>query len=277
MAHYVVGDVHGCYDTLMALVKKIQFNPANDTLYCVGDMVGRGPKPLDVLRYILNTANVYVTLGNHDLWCMAIAYGCYDDKNSEFYGLFKTPQDLELLDQWRDSSKMLIKNDELKIIVTHAGLPPQWSLHQAQCLASEMEQALRGKNFKRVLAALEGDDPHCWHEGLTGDDRYRYVVNALTRMRFCDANGCLDFNEKNVITSQYHHLKPWFEWPHALENYRLFFGHWAALKGVSSKDNIIATDTGCIYRGFLTVYKIEDATSIPECFSVPYQEKVYSN
>jgi bis(5'-nucleosyl)-tetraphosphatase (symmetrical) len=272
MAYYVIGDIHGCFDTLMSLLKVIQFNPACDTMVCVGDLVGRGPKPLEVLRYVLNTSNVHCTLGNHDLWCMAIAYGCYDDKTSEFHNLFKTPEDMQLLDQWRLSSKMLIHNNDLKIIVTHAGLPPQWSLPQAKALAEEMEHALHGRDFKSVLAALEGDEPHCWDESLMGARRYRYIVNALTRMRFCDKNGCLDFKEKDVIQSCQEHLKPWFEWPHHLDHCRLFFGHWAALKGVSSKANIIGTDTGCVYGGFLTAYKVQDPTSLPLCFRVPYQE-----
>jgi bis(5'-nucleosyl)-tetraphosphatase (symmetrical) len=269
MAHYVIGDIHGCYDALMALVKKIQFNPDHDTIICVGDLVGRGPKPLEVLRYLLNTPNIQCVLGNHDLWCMSIAYNCYDDKSSEFYSLFKTSEDFELLDQWRLSSKMLIKNDDLNIIVAHAGLPPQWSLHQAQSLAKEMEKALHDKEFKRFLSGLEGDNPYCWDDSLTGNNRYRYIVNALTRMRFCDEKGCLDFKEKDVVESKYKHLKPWFEWPNQLNDYRLFYGHWAALGGESPKKNIIATDTGCVYGGYLTAYKIVDNISEPECFQVP--------
>ena len=167
---------------------------------------------------------------------------------------------------------MLIHNSDLKIIVTHAGLPPQWSLTQAQSLACEVEEALHGVEFKSVLAALEGDEPYAWRDDLKGADRNRYIVNALTRMRFCDYNGRLDFKEKDVIKSSQPQLKPWFEWPNHLGEYRLFFGHWAALNGTTSKDNSIATDTGCVYGKSLTAYQVQDSGSMLACFSVPYQE-----
>jgi len=272
MAHYVIGDIHGCFDSLMALVDKIQFNPAKDVIYCVGDLVGRGPKPLDVLRFIVNTPNIFFTLGNHDLWCMAVAYGCHEDKNSEFHHLFQTKEDLVLLNQWRQQAQLFITNKDLRLAIVHAGIPPQWSLQQTEGYASEVISVLHGSQFKAMLGYLEGDTPHCWQQDLKGHDRYRYIVNALTRMRFSDAQGCLDFKEKDVMESKHKHLQPWFKWPNQLGDYRLFYGHWAALGGDCSVKNIIATDTGCVYGGFLTAYKIIDKTLEPTCFQIASKE-----
>lgn len=268
MAHYIIGDVHGCFDALQRLLEKISFNSAKDAICFVGDLVGRGPQPLEVVRFAVETPNVSYVLGNHDLWCMSIAYDCYQDPSSEFHHLFQTREQFALLDKWRKQSQLLIKNDCLNYIITHAGIPPQWSLGQAQSVAGEFELALHGADFKNILRHIEGDTPHCWQDDLTGVERFRYIVNAFARMRFCDANGCLDFKEKDVIESRHKHLKPWFDWPNQLGDYRLFYGHWAALGGDCAKPNIIATDTGCVYGGYLTAYKVVDSDSEPECFQV---------
>lgn len=274
MAHYIIGDIHGCYDTLMQLIEKIQFNPDKDVMYCVGDLVGRGPKPLEVLRYVLQTPSVFHVLGNHDIWCMAVSYGGHKKYPSEFSTLFQTEQDKALLEQWRNKAKLCIRNEALKIVITHAGIPPQWNVEQTESYAKTFCHAIQQPNFKDILEAMEGEEPHCWQKDLTGYDSLRYIVNALTRMRFCDEKGCLDFKEKDVIESKHKHLKPWFDWPNQLDGYRLFYGHWAALGGDCFAKNIYATDTGCVYGGYLTAYQVLDATSEPQSFYVASVDKI---
>ena len=134
MACYVVGDIHGCFDTLMSLLETITFNPQQDTIYCVGDLVGRGPKP-KVLNYVLNTPSFHCTLGNHDLWCLAVASGCIDSPSSEFYQAFSSSADQQLLAQWRAQAELIIDDPLYQLTVVHAGLPPQWSLAQAKAYA----------------------------------------------------------------------------------------------------------------------------------------------
>ena len=46
MATYLIGDVHGCYDELIALLHKVEFTPGKDTLWLTGDLVARGPGSL---------------------------------------------------------------------------------------------------------------------------------------------------------------------------------------------------------------------------------------
>jgi hypothetical protein len=61
----VVGDLHGCYDELQALVGRVRLG-ASDRLVCVGDLVVKGRKSREVLEFFMADARCSSVLGNHD-------------------------------------------------------------------------------------------------------------------------------------------------------------------------------------------------------------------
>lgn len=70
MPAYAIGDIHGCFNTLIALLDKIHFSPSSDTLITLGDYIDRGPASLKVLDFLSDLAEKYThhifLCGNHE-------------------------------------------------------------------------------------------------------------------------------------------------------------------------------------------------------------------
>jgi len=253
MATYAIGDVQGCFDELQALTALLRFEPTRDQVWFVGDLVNRGPKSLEVLRYVRALGDSAVTvLGNHDFHLLCLAEGCArkraDDTLDELLGAPDAPQ---LLD-WLRSRSMLHVQDGYAMV--HAGLLPQWSIDQALSLAREVESALRGARYREFLANLYGAEPRAWRDDLAGWDRLRVIVNAMARMRFCTAQGEMDMKAKGTDAPP--GFRPWFELRPAGEQ-PIVCGHWSAL-GLKLSERLVALDTGCVWGGSLTALRLED-------------------
>jgi len=258
MATYAIGDIQGCYDDLLRLLEKIKFDSVTDTLWFCGDIINRGPKSLETIRYIKELGNNAVTiLGNHDLHFLAVAY--VTDKPSRhdtFSDILKAP-DREELVNWLRSQKLFHYDTELNISMVHAGIPPDWTVQDSIGYSAEMESVLQQNNPFDFFKHMYGNQPHEWNDTLTGWDRYRYITNVFTRMRFCDLAGRPDFKYKNDIGTQPEHLTPWFMHDNRLtKNDEIIFGHWSTLTNIKT-ENIYALDTGCLWGGQLTALKIE--------------------
>ena len=264
---YLFGDIQGCFAEFQTLLQHIQFNPKQDRLGFVGDLVNRGPQSLEVLRFIKNLGDSLVVLGNHDFYLLAIGYDAVEyTAHHTLHDILNAPDKMELLD-WLRHQSLLYHDEKNNFVMTHAGIPPQWNVNEAEKHAKELETALRGKHFQNILQGIFGSTPACWSEHLTGTDRLRYITNAFTRMRFCDKNGCLELKEKREPSHAPHHFQPWFTWPHHIPE-DIFFGHWAALEGKTNSANRYALDTGCAWGESLTCIRVEDR----KIFSVPAQQ-----
>ncbi|MDH3514561.1 MAG: symmetrical bis(5'-nucleosyl)-tetraphosphatase, partial [Gammaproteobacteria bacterium] len=240
MAVYVIGDVQGCYRPLMQLLTRLGFDTARDRLWFTGDLVNRGPQSLEVLRFVRELGDRAVcVLGNHDLHLLAVAAGTARlRKRDTFTEILGAPDRDELL-RWLRSRPLLHHDSGLGYTLIHAGLLPPWDFAQAQQLAREAETVLQRDDYREFFHHMYGDLPDHWSEGLRGFDRQRVIVNAFTRLRYCDLEGNMDLRPKGPPGSQPPDLLPWFQVPaRRSRGLKIIFGHWSTL-GLWRGDGVI--------------------------------------
>jgi bis(5'-nucleosyl)-tetraphosphatase (symmetrical) len=257
MSTYAVGDVQGCYDELRRLLDNVRFDPAADTLWLVGDLVNRGPKSVETMRFVRSLGDRAVTvLGNHDLHLLVVAAGVRKPHRGDTVGeILAAPDRDELLDWLRRRKLMHVESGYAMV---HAGLLPQWTIAQALALAGEVEAALQGPGYDALLRTMYGNEPAAWSEDLTGADRLRVIINAMTRLRLCDAAGRMDFSHKEGLEHAPAGYLPWFEVPgRKSAGTPIVCGHWAAL-GLLLKDDLLSIDSGCIWGRELSAVRLED-------------------
>ncbi len=260
MAVWAIGDLQGCYDELQGLLEQIAFDPRHDTLWFAGDLVNRGPRSLDTLRFV-HRLNAITVLGNHDLHLLASAHiPRYRKHKDTLQQIMEADDGPELLD-WLRHRPLLHHDRHSGYTLIHAGLPPQWDFDTAMACAAEVETVLRGPGFMDFLENMYGNHPNIWSDKLEGHDRLRFITNCLTRLRYCDANGRLALEHKGPPGSQPKHLKPWFEWPRKSADMNILFGHWSTL-GAWDGNGVHALDTGCLWGGKLTAMRLD--TPVPE-------------
>ncbi len=260
MANYIVGDIQGCFDELKRLLEKAAFDAAKDTVWFAGDLVARGPKSLETLRFVKSLGRSAVTvLGNHDLHLLAVSLGIHPQKKKDrTAAIFSAPDRDELLN-WLRQQPLLAEHDEF--LVCHAGISPQWNRKQARLASQEIEALLQGDDWQSLIENMYANIPDLWNQDLQGIERHRYIINAFTRMRFCHSDGRLDMSCK-LPPDQVddHELLPWFKLKQRVKLDKVvLFGHWAALAGVNNK-KVIGLDTGCVWGGKLTMLRWEDRT-----------------
>ncbi|MBD3755519.1 MAG: symmetrical bis(5'-nucleosyl)-tetraphosphatase [Gammaproteobacteria bacterium] len=266
MATYIIGDLQGCYDELQQLLQQIRYAPESDELWFVGDIVNRGPKSLECLRFVKQLeeqGRAKMVLGNHDFHLLAAYSGLkrFQSKSDTLDDIFAAHDAPQLID-WLRRQPLMVSHPLYEVVMVHAGIPPQWSIRQAQTLAKEVEPHLQGDNWQTfVTEHLFGAEPDTWCDSLQGWDRIRYIVNAFARMRYCNPQGQLEFKLKSAPGE--HHsedtagFQPWFVHPNRKnKTHEIFFGHWSTL-GAMDAYGIHSTDTGCLWGGLLTAYCLE--------------------
>ena len=259
MAVYFVGDIQGCYSELDALLTQVGFSNNSDLLYVAGDLVARGPESLETLRFIksLNN-NAKVVLGNHDLHLLAVYHGIKKVKKLDHLDALLSAPDLSQLMTWLIQQPLIQKLPFEETYMSHAGLSPQWTPKQALIQAAIAQDHLTSSNAVHWLSLMYGEKPTNWHNAEDDVDRFRFTINALTRMRYCYADGSLDFVCKEHPNEASKELSPWFEFGHINNNIQWIFGHWAALMGHCQPNNIYALDTGCVWGQHLTMLRWHD-------------------
>jgi bis(5'-nucleosyl)-tetraphosphatase (symmetrical) len=245
MATYAIGDVQGCYDELRKLLAETGFRRGRDKLWFVGDLVNRGPKSRDVLRFVASLGDAAVSvLGNHDLHLVAQYEGVEKLKEKDsFEDVLDAPDARELVDWLRPYA------------MVHAGILPGWSVDKALELGGEVEKALAARNYVDFLQRMYGDGPHAWRDELRGWDRLRVIVNAMTRMRFCSRDGRMELQAKGKSAPPGY--RPWYETRPEDETTTIVFGHWSQL-GLKLRERQAGLDSGCVWGGKLTALRLED-------------------
>lgn len=265
--NYVIGDVQGCFEALKALLKTIQFDPDQDFIWFAGDLVARGENSLGALRFIkklVERNSAATVLGNHDLTLLAAARGIKAIKDKDnIRDVIDAIDSDDLIDWLRKQPLCVFPN--AKTILTHAGIPTNWTAEQTAALAAEVEAVIAADDFDVVDAFLKemyGKEPTLWSDELTGHARLRCIVNYLTRMRLTDSAGQLEFSFKDSLNDPMPEgFKPWFEFAsQAAQTHKVVFGHWAALQGKTISDSIQNVDGGCVWGHQLMAYRLEDET-----------------
>jgi bis(5'-nucleosyl)-tetraphosphatase (symmetrical) len=282
MATYVIGDVQGCFRALQRLLDQLRFDESDDRLWFVGDLVNRGPDSLATLRFVQALGDTAVSvLGNHDLHLLAVAEGFEKLKRDDTLEEVLTASDRDELLEWLRHRPLMHVQPDLRAEVpgmaaseggytmVHAGLLPSWTVAQALELAAEVEAALRAASYRSFLAGMYGNRPERWSDALTGLERLRVIVNAMTRLRLCTADGAMEFEHKGRPTHPPPGYMPWFEVPgRRSADTTIVFGHWSAL-GLVQQPNVFGLDTGCLWGRRLSALRLDDR----RVFQVPCAEE----
>jgi bis(5'-nucleosyl)-tetraphosphatase (symmetrical) len=280
MSLYCIGDLQGCNRPFQQLLQTIDFSPSRDTLYLLGDLVNRGPDSLGVLRSLMQLGDAArCLLGNHDLHLLAVAWGVRAaGRRDTLEAVLQAPDRSALLDWLRHRSMAIQAHGWLMV---HAGVLPSWTPAQTMALAGELEQVLRGPDIKDFLVSMYGNQPAQWRDTLKGADRLRVVVNALTRLRFCTADGEMEFSANEGAAAAPPGYMPWFEVPgRAALGTPIAFGHWSALvsdlpaddemrkDATRMRHHTLPLDTGCVWGNCLTAARLGDSPGEFELISV---------
>ncbi|NBV53828.1 MAG: hypothetical protein EBR83_09990, partial [Verrucomicrobia bacterium] len=112
-----------------------------------------------------------------------------------------------------DSLALQVRHHGVTVLMVHAGVLPAWTCEKTMALAQEVQAVLRGPDYADFLAHMYSNLPDQWDEGLQGHERLRLIVNALTRIRFCDAQGRMEFDTKEGLAATPAGFSPWFDAP----------------------------------------------------------------
>ena len=254
--NYLIGDVQGCCDALDQLLAEIGFSPSRDHLHLLGDLVNRGPASLATMQRLMSLGNAATCLlGNHDLHLLALSVGARKPhKGDTVDDILAHPQRTALLDWLRHG---LLAEQADGWLLVHAGVVPQWTAEQTLALAGEVQTVLRGPGMADFLRVMYGNQPAQWRDELAGPDRWRMVLNALTRIRYCTDEGALEFDTKDGSGVAPPGHRAWFDVPHRrTAGVPIAFGHWSTL-GLQNRPDLLALDTGCVWGGSLTAARVD--------------------
>jgi bis(5'-nucleosyl)-tetraphosphatase (symmetrical) len=271
MANYLIGDLQGCDSALGRLLSKIDFSPSRDVLFVLGDLVNRGPESLAVLERLMRYGDAArCLLGNHDLNLLAIAHGVRQPHRKDTLAEILQSPKLPDLMHWLKHQNMAIlhkatestsRND---LIMVHAGVLPAWTAIDTIAYANEVETILRtasSAELSEFLRDMYGDEPAVWRNDLTATARYRVIINALTRLRFCTADGQMEFAAKDSADAAPAGYMPWFDVPNrATKDITVAFGHWSTL-GWLNRPDVLALDGGCVWGGCLNALRLDESGS----------------
>ncbi len=253
---HLIGDVQGCDEALGRLLAETGFSPSRDRIVVLGDLVNRGPASLAVLRRLAAYGGAATCLlGNHDLHLLAVAYGVRPLKRGDTIAEVLQAPDRDHWLRWLRAQPLA--HQEAGWLCVHAGLVPQWDSTTTLSLAAEVQAMLQGPELPGFLQVMYGDEPRRWRDDLAGAERWRFVINVLTRIRFCSADGTLDFKAKDGAAAAPAGFHPWFDVPgRRSAGMPVAFGHWSTL-GLVQRADVLALDTGCVWGGCLSAMRVD--------------------
>ena len=263
MATWVIGDIHGCWQTLQRLLERIAWDHRRDDLWLVGDLVNRGPSSLDVLRWACsNSERLTAVLGNHDLHLLARAAGVAGARKEDTLDeVLAAPDRSELL-EWLRSRPLLHRFGPW--VLVHAGLAPEWNIEFTCRLADAVTERIAGPDCDRFIEMLSANRKVAWHPELRGDQQLAASASVFTRMRMVGVDGRARLDFSGSPRGAPEGWRPWFTASAVLrQGYALLFGHWAQL-GYFRAHDVACLDSGCVYGGSLSALRLEDGNLVQE-------------
>ncbi|MDQ6995567.1 MAG: symmetrical bis(5'-nucleosyl)-tetraphosphatase [Mariprofundaceae bacterium] len=260
MSTYVVGDIQGCYNALRRVLDKVHFNPKHDVLWCVGDLVNRGPKSLETLRFLKGLGDACVcVLGNHDLHLLEKAAGGRDYPRDTLKQVLDAPDAHELV-EWLRFRPLLHHDAKKGWCMVHAGLHPHWTLKEAKQRASDVESILRSHDWQAFCQKLQ-KTRFSATQSTNKHDQLMFTIAVLTRTRYCTQQGVFNWDVRSGEASCKRE-KPWFQHPILAwkKDCHVVFGHWAAMGLVNKEKHVIGLDTGCVWGGKMSLLKLNQHT-----------------
>lgn len=271
MALYCIGDIQGCDSALGRLLDLIGFSASRDTVYLLGDLVNRGPDSAAVLRRCMTHGDaIRPLLGNHDLHLLAAAHGARKPSRRDTLASILEAPDRDALLQWLRLQPLARQHvyGGTPLLMVHAGVLPAWTAAETLDLADEVHRVLQSADLPAFLQQMYGNTPDHWDASLTGPDRLRVIVNALTRLRFCSAQGVMDFDSTESASAAPPGLMPWFDVPgRSTADTLIAFGHWSTL-GWLNRPHCLGLDTGCVWGGCLSAVRFGSSLDERELLQV---------
>ena len=271
MALYCIGDIQGCDSALGRLLDLIDFSASRDTVYLLGDLVNRGPDSAAVLRRCMAHGDALrPLLGNHDLHLLAAAHGARKPSRRDTLASILEAPDRDALLQWLRLQPLARQHvyGGTPLLMVHAGVLPAWTAAETLDMADEVHRVLQSADLPAFLQQMYGNTPDHWNASLTGPDRLRVIVNALTRLRFCSAQGVMDFDSTESASAAPPGLMPWFDVPgRSTADTLIAFGHWSTL-GWLNRPHCLGLDTGCVWGGCLSAVRFGSSLDERELLQV---------
>lgn len=258
MAKYFIGDLQGCFVEFEQMLDLIDFSPSRDQLYLVGDLVARGGDSLATVNKIIELGDsVKTVLGNHDLHLLAVHAGFRQAKRADKLLSLLSSQVIDGYVEWLRHQPLVIHF--ANVVMVHAGWYPGWSLKQLMKHSARASKKLASDDYLDWLQIMYGNFPDTWSKQHDKADKFRFTINACTRMRYLTTDLALEFDAKMPIADAPKTLSPWFnQQTKEMKRYKIIFGHWASLLGKTGQDNLHALDTGCVWGNSMTCLRLDD-------------------
>lgn len=264
MSSYVIGDVHGCYRSLLSLLDIINFKPDIDELLFLGDLVNKGPSSLEVLELVRSLPKARSVLGNHEFHLLM----AYDNKSvtgstgvSNDFDLIFESRNCDDLMNWIRSWPLCFYEEKYRTLLFHAAMDPKWLLEDVMRYSDEVSQCLQGEEWTTLVRKNHIQHKHrCWSERFERWDRMYAVINIMTRVRYWSLiEKNYDFYCTLPPGEQPNSLIPWYELKRNDDSLKLIFGHWASLMGRLCTSKLVALDGGCVWGGKLMAYCLDSS------------------
>ncbi len=259
MQRIFVGDVQGCADELEEILARArrEFGTAFE-LWCVGDLVNRGPqshRALVLVRELVEAGRAQLVLGNHELALLARWLGVRPAGPSDTLEELLARSDLDEWCEWLRRQPLALAGQlgAQPFVMVHASLDPRWDRAGVLSAARAMEAKLATPDRDALAAAL-----------LNRDERLGRLVSGRSAL---PGGGWSPDPPARLAGAE-----PWHAaWARAGHDYGVVYGHWA-LQGLHVAEQLRGLDTACVHHGrdrdgFLTAWLPDPRAADP--FALP--------